>query len=92
VMVWDIGTYELLEGNYYQGRLRFHLIGTKLKGEWELVRTQKTTEERDSWLLIKAGTTMRTISKKRDDSSALSARSMQEIAKAADATWESNRT
>jgi len=92
VMVWDIGTYELLEGNYYQGRLRFHLIGTKLKGEWELVRTQKTAEERDSWLLIKAGTTMRTISKKRDDSSALSARSMQEIAKAADATWESNRT
>jgi bifunctional non-homologous end joining protein LigD len=89
VMVWDIGTYELLEGNYYQGRLRFHLNGTKLKGEWELVRAPKT-EERASWLLIKAGTTMRAISKKRDDSSALSNRSMQDIAKAADATWESN--
>jgi bifunctional non-homologous end joining protein LigD len=90
VMVWDIGTYELLEGNYYQGRLRFHLNGAKLKGEWELVRWPKK-EKRDTWLLIKAGTTMRTISKKRDDSSALSDRSMEEIAEAADATWKSNR-
>jgi bifunctional non-homologous end joining protein LigD len=90
VMVWDIGTYELLEGNYYQGRLRFHLNGAKLKGEWELVRWPKK-EKRDTWLMIKAGTTMRTISKKRDDSSALSQRSMQEIADAADAAWKSNR-
>jgi bifunctional non-homologous end joining protein LigD len=90
VMVWDIGTYELLEGNYYQGRLRFHLSGVKLKGEWELVRWPKK-EKRDTWLLIKAGTTMRTVSKKRDDSSAVSDRSMEEIAEAADATWKSNR-
>ena len=90
VMVWDIGTYELLEGNYHQGRLRFHLSGAKLKGEWELVRWRKK-EERDTWLLIKAGTTVRTISKKRDDSSALSRRSMEEIAAAADNTWNSNR-
>ena len=33
VMVWDIGTYELIEGNYYKGRLHLHLEGTKLKGE-----------------------------------------------------------
>jgi bifunctional non-homologous end joining protein LigD len=90
VMVWDIGTYELLEGNYYQGRLRFHLNGAKLKGEWELVRWPKK-EKRDTWLMIKAGTTMRAISKKRDDSSALSQRSMQEIADATDAAWKSNR-
>ena len=85
VMVWDIGTYELLEGNYYKGNLRFHLNGSKLKGEWELV--QWKNKERDTWLLIKAGATMRPISKKGDDSSAISKRSMQEIAQAADATW-----
>jgi bifunctional non-homologous end joining protein LigD len=33
VMVWDIGTYEVIEGNYYKGRLRIHLNGKKLKGE-----------------------------------------------------------
>ena len=32
VMVWDLGTYELIEGNYYKGFLRFYLNGTKLKG------------------------------------------------------------
>jgi hypothetical protein len=70
--------------------LRFQLNGAKLKGEWELVRWPKK-EKRDTWLMIKAGTTMRAISKKRDDSSALSQRSMQEIADAADAAWKSNR-
>jgi bifunctional non-homologous end joining protein LigD len=38
VMVWDIGTYELIEGNYYKGLLHFHLAGTKLKGEWTMLR------------------------------------------------------
>ena len=90
VMVWDIGTYELLDGNYHKGRLRVHLRGSKLKGEWELVRRRKN-EERDSWLLIKAGETMPTPSKKRDDTSAISRRSMHQIAEAADATWTSNR-
>jgi hypothetical protein len=80
----------LLEGNYYQGRLRLHLRGAKLKGEWELVRWPKK-QERETWLLIKAGTTMRTISKQRDDSSAISRRSMEKIAAAADKTWNSNR-
>lgn len=90
VMVWDIGTYELLEGNYYQGRLRLHLSGAKLKGEWELVRWPKK-QERETWLLIKAGSTMRPISKKRDDSSAISRRTMEKIAAVADKTWNSNR-
>lgn len=90
VMVWDIGTYELLEGDYYKGKLRVHLKGEKLKGEWELVRWAKE-EKRDSWLLIKAAATMRQVSKKRDDTSAISGRSMKEIAEAADAIWKSNR-
>jgi hypothetical protein len=34
---------------------------------------------------------MRSLSKKRDDSSAVSGRTMKEISKAGDATWKSNR-
>jgi len=89
VMVWDIGTYEPLEGNYYKGYLRIHLNGRKLKGEWDLVRSRDA--ERQVWYLIKTGASMRSISKKRDDTSVLSSRSMGEIAEAADATWQSNR-
>ena len=38
VMVWDIGTYELVDGNYWQGKLHISLSGKKLKGEWVLVK------------------------------------------------------
>src|SRR4051812_4225059 len=69
VMVWDIGTYELLEGNYYKGYLHFHLHGSKLKGEWKLMR-KRVEGERETWFFGKAGKGMRALSKKRDDSSA----------------------
>jgi bifunctional non-homologous end joining protein LigD len=94
VMVWDIGTYELIEGNYYKGYLRFYLTGSKLKGEWELRRFINAKDERDSrdkWQLIKVDRSTRAISRKRDDESALSKRTMEQIAEAADARWESNR-
>src|SRR6202158_3579683 len=38
VMVWDMGTWEIIEGNYWKGRLHIFLDGRKLKGEWLLVR------------------------------------------------------
>src|SRR5207248_8630167 len=38
VMVWDIGTSEVVEGNYWKGRLSIFLSGKKLKGEWLLER------------------------------------------------------
>jgi bifunctional non-homologous end joining protein LigD len=94
VMVWDIGTYELIEGNYYKGFLRFYLNGTKLKGEWTLQRFAGRKDERDSrdkWHLIKITKSTRAISKKRDDESALTKRTMIQIASAADAVWQSNR-
>jgi bifunctional non-homologous end joining protein LigD len=94
VMVWDIGTYELIEGNYYKGMLRFHLNGTKLKGEWTMKRFADARDERDTrdkWHLIKTGKNARAVSKKRDDQSALTNRTMKEIASAADAVWQSNR-
>lgn len=94
VMVWDIGTYELIEGNYYKGFLRFYLKGTKLNGEWTLNRfapEKAETDKRDKWHLIKSQKNTRGISKARDDESALTKRSMSEIAEAADAVWQSNR-
>jgi bifunctional non-homologous end joining protein LigD len=94
VMVWDIGTYELIEGNYYKGFLRFYLNGAKLKGEWALNRLAPGSEEhdhRDKWQLIKTDHSTRVISQQRDDQSALTKRTMAEIAAARDAVWQSNR-
>ena len=94
VMVWDIGTYELIEGNYYKGFLRFYLNGTKLKGEWTMKRIADGKEERDNrdkWHLIKTERNTRVVSEKRDDESALTHRTMIQIAAAGDAVWQSNR-
>ena len=94
VMVWDIGTYELIEGNYYKGMLRFYLNGRKLKGEWTITRFAQGEDERDSrdkWHLIKTDRNTRAVSKQRDDESALTQRTMAEIASASDAVWQSNR-
>lgn len=93
-MVWDIGTYELIEGNYYKGFLRSYLTGSKLKGEWTLQKFLDGKDERDKrdkWQLVKSDRNTRPLSKKRDDESALSKRTMAQIAAAADARWESNR-
>jgi bifunctional non-homologous end joining protein LigD len=91
VMVWDIGTYELIEGNYYKGFLRFYLKGAKLKGEWIMKRIVDSKDERDKWQLIKTDRNTRAVSEKRDDESVLTKRTMTEIASAADAVWQSNR-
>lgn len=58
VMVWDQGTWtphgDVDEG-LSKGRLKFTLHGTKLKGDWALIRMGgKAAEERKpNWLLIK---------------------------------------
>lgn len=94
VMVWDIGTYELIDGNYYKGFLRFYLTGTKLKGEWTLRRFidgKNERDNRDKWQLIKTDRSTRAVSEDRDDESALTKRSMKQIQSAADAVWQSNR-
>jgi len=53
VMIWDEGTYEMLDDvdpavALKKGELRFTLDGRKLKGRWTLVRTGPK-----KWLLIK---------------------------------------
>jgi bifunctional non-homologous end joining protein LigD len=79
VMVWDLGTYELIEGNYWKGRLSVFLNGNKLKGEWRLDRTDKD-KGTPKWILRKTNGDARTVLSKRQDLSALSDRTMEQIA------------
>ena len=90
VMVWDTGTYEVMDGNFNQGKLHLMLHGKKLKGEWILVRSRKGDDEaKQPWFLIKGGETMSV--PRKVDKSVLTGRTMEEITEAADAEWESNR-
>ena len=91
VMVWDRGTFEPLSKaptkELASGKLHFILNGSKLKGEWYLVRLR----DEKQWLLIKAGEDMKPVSKKMDDTSVLSAKSMNELGKG-DRVWQSRPT
>jgi bifunctional non-homologous end joining protein LigD len=89
-MVWDIGTYEIIEGNYWKGNLHISLKGKKLKGEWTLTRDRAKGET--AWVLEKIGSAGKPISAEKDDESALTGRTMAQVADARDATWHSNRT
>jgi bifunctional non-homologous end joining protein LigD len=89
VMVWDIGTYELVDGSYEKGKLHVRLNGKKLKGDWVLVRTSLGGGK--NWLLIKAGEAMKPLSPRRDDKSALTGRTMEQIARENTAEWQSDR-
>ena len=91
VMVWDVGTYELMDGNYWQGKLHFQLNGKKLKGEWILVRGRDQNGKDNTWYMIKGGAPLARPAAKIENSSALSGRSLEEIAAARDAVWHSNR-
>ena len=86
VMVWDIGTYDLIEGNYYKGSLTFHLDGHKLKGEWKLTRDPNKSD--NAWTLEKSG---EAVDPAPEDMSAVSGRTMKQIASAGDRVWQSNR-
>jgi bifunctional non-homologous end joining protein LigD len=88
VMVWDRGTFEPLSKaptkELESGKLHFVLNGSKLKGEWYLVRLR----DEKQWLLIKAGEDMKPVSKKSDDTSVASGKSMKELSKG-DRVWQS---
>lgn len=88
VMVWDTGRYEVdreaSKNDLRGGKLHFKLNGRKLKGEWYLVRLRG---DENQWLLIRGGESMKPVSKREDDTSALSGRNMKELAES-DAVWE----
>jgi bifunctional non-homologous end joining protein LigD len=89
VMVWDIGTYEILEGNYWKGSLTVFLSGKKLKGEWTLKRVAGD-DGKPKWFVNKTGGKARAIPKKREAVSAITGRTMEQIAGEKSAVWRSN--
>jgi bifunctional non-homologous end joining protein LigD len=92
VMVWDRGTFEPLskapKKELEVGKLHFILHGEKLEGEWYLVRLRDGDNQ---WLVIKAGEDMKPLSKKSDDTSVLSGKSMKELSRG-DRVWQSRET
>ncbi|MEY2490543.1 MAG: bifunctional non-ous end joining protein LigD [Verrucomicrobiota bacterium] len=94
VMLWDRGNYHVYGEEpvkaLREGRLHLVLDGEKAKGEWALIRTRMEAGK-PQWLLLKSGTSVRPISKKRDDQSVKTGRTMAQIAAQRDAEWQSNR-
>jgi bifunctional non-homologous end joining protein LigD len=93
VLLWDFGTYEPegdpLEG-WRKGKLSFVLRGKKLKGQWALAR-MRSDENKTPWLLIKTGETIKKISARAEDTSALSSLTMKQVAAGeAKRTWVSS--
>ncbi|HEY0369695.1 MAG TPA: non-homologous end-joining DNA ligase [Chthoniobacterales bacterium] len=94
VMLWDRGSYRVFGEDplksLREGKLHFVLEGEKAKGEWRLVRTRMEAAK-PQWLLLKSGENVKPLSKKLDDQSVESGRTMKQIADDRDAEWQSNR-
>lgn len=94
VMLWDRGKYYVYGEQPLKalrdGRLHLVLDGEKAKGEWALIRL-RGNEQKPQWLLLKAGSSLKALSKKRDDESAKTGRTMKQIAADRDTEWESGR-
>jgi len=94
VMLWDRGNYHVYGEEplkaLKEGRLHLVLDGEKAKGEWALIRT-RMDGNKSQWLLLKSTVGIKPISKKRDDESVKSGRTMVQIAAKRDAEWQSNR-
>jgi len=90
VMVWDRGTFSADASpptkELDSGKLHFTLDGKKLRGDWYLVRLR----DGNNWLLIKSNDSMKPISAKADDTSALSGKTMKQLGESGN-VWESNR-
>ena len=105
VMVWDTGTWEPQPGHtnvdegLRNGSLKFTLHGSKLKGNWALIRMNGRAAGKDKpqWLLIKEHDPYE---RSPDDpdvlaeepDSALTGRSLEAIAKSSDHIWNSDHS
>ncbi len=101
VMVWDRGTWTPDHDPHKgikKGHLDFELHGEKLKGHWHLVRMRKRPGERqEPWLLIKATDEHAAEKSDRDvldelSNSAVTGRTLDEIAVDKKQVWNSNRS
>jgi bifunctional non-homologous end joining protein LigD len=94
VMVWDRGKYHVYgedpAKSLREGKLHLVLDGKKAKGEWTLVRIRGRDGDKKQWLILKTGAEAKPISKKLEDQSVKSGRTMKQIATDRDAEWESN--
>lgn len=99
VMLWDRGSWvphqDDVDDALKKGKLSFELHGTRLHGNWALVRLRaRSPKDKDNWLLIKendehvrrSGRLM----VERETTSAASGRSMEEIA-AGRKVWHSKK-
>jgi bifunctional non-homologous end joining protein LigD len=99
VMLWDAGTYKVSGDDPSQalgeGKLHLSLHGKKLKGEWTLVRMRPREgddEDKPQWLLLKSGSDITPISKRAEEHSVVSGRSLEQIASARGREWQSGRS
>ncbi len=101
VMLWDEGSWEPI-GDPHQGlkkgKLEFRLHGKRLTGEWTLVRMRDREKDkgRHNWLLIKRSDEVAREGDndsllKRNNTSVVSKRSMEQIAAAEDRVWQSKK-
>src|SRR6266567_3531259 len=95
VMVWDRGNYHVYGEqpvkSVREGKLHLVLDGEKAKGEWTLVRIRGRDDAKNQWLILKTGDDAKPISKKIEDRSVKTKRTMEQIAQARDAEWQSSR-
>lgn len=99
VMVWDFGDWTPLvdvDKGLRDGSLKFELHGKKLKGAWALVRMKGRNERPDkpNWLLIKerdefAQSGPDPSITETAENSAITKRTMEQIAMSADHVWHS---
>ncbi|HEX3661015.1 MAG TPA: DNA ligase D [Acidobacteriaceae bacterium] len=102
VMVWDQGTWEPVtpvDEGLAKGHIKFILHGKKLKGHWALIRMKGDRfgeKGKNNWLLIKEhdeherSAEAPAITEEAPDS-AVTGRSMDQIAAAEDHVWNSNK-
>src|ERR1700730_109685 len=105
VMVWDQGTWEPQPGHsdgdegLRTGSLKFILHGKKMKGKWALIRMggKAANERKPNWLLIKEHDEFERgendpIVTEEEPNSAVTGRTMEQIAKSEDHVWNSKDT
>src|SRR5438094_8867006 len=94
VMLWDRGNYHVYGEqpvkSLRDGKLHLVLDGKKAKGEWTLIRLRGDSDK-NQWLILKTGSSAKPLSRKLDDQSVKTGRTMKQIARDQDAEWESNR-
>lgn len=100
VMVWDFGDWTPLgdvDRGLQEGHLKFELHGKKLKGAWALVRMHGRAAQpgKENWLLIKekdafARSETDPAITERALKSAITKRSMDQIAESEDHVWNSS--